>query len=188
MNANDLILTPTGLIFRNRRIPVVVGRGGLRADKHEGDGATPLGAHRIVGMLYRADRIARARLPHWAVPIGPNDLWCDAPLHEDYNHMVAAPFAASAERLRRADPMYDLVLVTDWNWPEARAHRGSAIFVHAWRRPGFPTAGCVAMARGHLLWLAARLDPDSRLIVRGERPPRPGIAGPGAGGTSQRFE
>jgi len=80
--------------------------------------------------------------------------------------MVRAPHGYSHEVLRRADPMYDLIILTDWNWPVATAGRGSAIFIHQWRGPGRPTAGCVAFRRDHLLWLTKRLQPDSRLIVR----------------------
>lgn len=155
-----------GVRFLGRLFPATIGRGGISGAKREGDGATPQGAHRIVGMLYRPDRIAKSALPGWAVPIRPFDLWCDDPEHADYNQMVSAPFAASAEALRRADPLYDLVLVTDWNWPDAEPGRGSAIFLHRWRRPGYPTAGCVAFDPADLLWIARRLRPDSRLIVR----------------------
>jgi L,D-peptidoglycan transpeptidase YkuD (ErfK/YbiS/YcfS/YnhG family) len=163
---NDLVLTPTGLRFRGRHFPVSIGRGGVSAHKREGDGATPVGAHRIVGLMYRPDRIAAARLPRWAVPILPGDLWCDAPDHPDYNLMVRAPFTASHERLRRADPLYDIVLITDWNWPRATPGKGSAIFLHLQRGPGYPTAGCVAFRRDHLLWIVRRLRPGARLIVR----------------------
>ena len=93
--------------------PCTIGKGGLSSRKREGDGATPRGIHRIVGMLYRPDRIARPA--DWALPIGPNDLWSDDPSDPDYNLMVRAPYAASHEKLRRADPLYDLVLLTDWN-------------------------------------------------------------------------
>lgn len=134
-------------------------------EKREGDGATPLGAHRIVGCLYRADRIAPPC--DWALPIGPSDLWSDDPKDEDYNLMVRAPHAFSHERLARADPLYDVILLTDWNWPNAQRGRGSAIFVHTWRAPRFPTAGCIAFRRDHLLWIAARLRIGARLIVRG---------------------
>ena len=115
-------------------------------------------------MLYRPDRIARPA--DWAVPIRPGDLWCDDPVHEDYNLMVRAPFAASHERLKRPDPLYDLVILTGWNWPRAVRGKGSAIFIHRWRGPGRPTEGCVALHPEHLLWIAARLDFGGRLIVR----------------------
>ncbi|WP_371155629.1 L,D-transpeptidase [Jannaschia sp. 2305UL9-9] len=146
-----------------RDFPCTIGRGGVRRDKREGDGATPRGVHRIVGMLYRPDRMARPA--DWAVPIRPGDLWCDDPAHEDYNLMVRAPFAASAERLARADPLYDLVILTDWNWPRAERGAGSAIFLHRWRRPGFPTEGCVAFDPVHLRWIARRITFGTRLIV-----------------------
>jgi len=79
---------------------------------------------------------------------------------------VRAPYGGSHERLRRADPLYDLVIVTDWNWPEAEAGKGSAIFLHQWRGSGYPTEGCVAFARADLHWIAARIEIGTRLIVR----------------------
>lgn len=164
MTPHDLVLTPRGLRFLGRRIPCILGHGGARSDKREGDGATPKGCHRVVGMLYRADRMKRPG--RWAVPIGPFDLWSDDPRDAAYNSPVHAPYAASHERLARPDPLYDLVLVTDWNMKPALPGHGSAIFIHRWRRPGYPTAGCVAMAPESLLWVATRLWPGARLIVR----------------------
>ncbi len=167
MKPLDMVVTPTGLRFMGRKLPCTVGRGGVVAAerKREGDGSTPTGVHRIVGMLYRPDRMARPA--DWALPIGPSDLWSDDVKDEDYNLMVRAPHPFSHEALRRADPMYDLVLITDWNWPFSVPGRGSAIFMHRWRRPGAPTAGCVALAPQDLLWVAQRLLPQSRLIVPG---------------------
>lgn len=162
----DLALTPTGLRFAGRLFPCTIGRGGIRRAKREGDGATPAGVHRIVACLYRPDRLARSAVPDWAVPIGPRDRWCDDPAHPAYNHLVRAPFAASAERLARPDPLYDLVLTTDWNWPVAHPGRGSAIFLHAWRKPGHPTAGCVALAPHDLRWIANRITYESRLFIQ----------------------
>jgi L,D-peptidoglycan transpeptidase YkuD (ErfK/YbiS/YcfS/YnhG family) len=161
----DLVITPLGLRFAGRRFACTIGRAGVTADKREGDGATPAGIHRIVGCLYRPDRLARSEVPDWALPIRPRDLWCDDPGHEDYNLMTRAPHPARAERLFRPDPLYDLILLTGWNWPRAMRGAGSAIFVHSWRRPGAPTAGCIALARADLLWIARRIDFASRLIV-----------------------
>lgn len=164
MTPNDMVLTPTGLRFQGRRYACSIGKGGLTDDKREGDGATPRGVHRLVGMLYRPDRIAAPSA--WAQPILPGDLWSDASGQPDYNHRVRAPYAHSHEALRRADPLYDLVILTDWNWPEAEAGRGSAIFIHQWRRPGYPTEGCVAFSRRDLHYIAARVGPATRLIIR----------------------
>jgi len=164
MSPHDLVLTPTGLRLGRRRYPCTIGRGGRAGTKREGDGATPRGTHRVVGMLYRPDRMARPA--EWAVPIRPGDLWSDDPAHEDYNLMVRAPYPYSHEVLRRADPLYDLVIVTDWNWPQAERGRGSCIFLHRWRRPGYPTAGCIALDPCHLRRIARNIRHETRVIVR----------------------
>ena len=115
-------------------------------------------------MLYRPDRLARPA--DWALPIGPCDLWSDDPQDEDYNLMVRAPHRFHHERLRRADVIYDLILITDWNWPYADPGRGSAIFIHQWRRPVARTAGCVALSRQDLHWISPRITHQTRLIIR----------------------
>ena len=164
MTPHDLVLCPRGLRFAGRYFPCTVGKGGLSDRKAAGDGATPRGVHRLVGMLYRPDRMAQPA--SWAVPIRPGDLWSDDARDADYNHMVRAPYAASHEVLRRADPLYDLVILTDWNWPYAVPGRGSAIFIHRWRRPGYPTEGCIGLRPEHLRWIAPRIRFETRLIVR----------------------
>lgn len=158
-----MVLTPMGLRFRGTTYPCTIGRSGVTADKREGDGATPAGVHRIVGCLYRPDRMARPC--DWAVPIRPFDLWSDDPGHEDYNLMVRSPYPGSAERLFRGDRLYDLILLTDWNWPRAERGRGSAIFLHRWRGPGRPTDGCIALAREVLRRIVPRIGFGTRLIV-----------------------
>ncbi len=163
MTALDLVLTPLGLRFMGRLLPCTIGRGGVRVAKTEGDGATPAGKHRLVGMLYRPDRMASPS--PWAVPIRSGDLWSDDPQDVQYNSLVKAPHAGSHERLARADPLYDMIILTDWNWPKAIPGAGSAIFIHRWRRPGYPTEGCVGMAPQHLNWIAARVGLKTRLIV-----------------------
>lgn len=163
----DLVVTPMGLRMGRDTLPCTIGRNGISAHKQEGDQKTPSGEHRIVGMLYRPDRIAKPR--DWAVPIGAFDLWSDDPNDPDYNMMVRVPYNASHEKLRRADPMYDLVLLTDWNWPYAVKNRGSAIFIHQWRRPGYPTAGCIAVSRENLMRIAQFISFGSKLIVPNNR-------------------
>ncbi|MBR9764291.1 MAG: L,D-transpeptidase family protein [Rhodobacteraceae bacterium] len=156
-------LTPQGLRLGSRIYPCSIGRGGLSRDKREGDGATPVARMRVAELWYRPDRMAQPA--PWARAIGPRDLWCDAPDHPDYNHHTRAPFPASHESLRRADPLYDLVFVLNWNWPQARPGAGSAIFLHQWRRPRFPTEGCLALRRDHLHGLARALPPGSVIEV-----------------------
>ena len=164
MSAFDMVFASGRLHYLGRAMPATCGRGGVCDDKREGDGATPRGVLRIAVVMYRPDRVTSPG--PWAVPIYPGDVWCDDPTHASYNHLCRTPLPACHEQMRRADPQYDIVMITDWNWPKARPGAGSAIFLHQWRRPGAPTAGCVAVARPDMHWLAARAAPGTRLVVR----------------------
>jgi len=128
-----------------------LGKGGIRADKREGDGATPAGLLPLRRLLYRADRLAPPRAAGLPVePLAPQDGWCDDPDHPDYNRPVTLPHPARHERLWREDGIYDVVVVLGWNDAPVRRHRGSAIFLHL-ARPGFPpTEGCIALAEPDL--------------------------------------
>nr|WP_246413952.1 L,D-transpeptidase family protein [Rubricella aquisinus] len=152
--------------FGPRVLPCAMGKGGVTRAKREGDGATPAGSHRLLKGYYRADRLAPPRSCLRLQPIGPGDLWSDDADDPDYNRRVRRPHPYRHERLFRADPLYDLVLVTDWNSALVRPGAGSAIFLHIWRRPGWATEGCVAFCRRDLIWLAERWTQQSRLIVQ----------------------
>ncbi len=79
--------------------------------------------------------------------------------------MVRAPYGHSHERLRRSDPLYDLIVLTGWNWPYVVNARGSAIFIHQWRLPGAPTQGCIGLRRQDLHQISGAIRPSSRLII-----------------------
>lgn len=153
------------LVAGGRAMRVAIGRSGISPDKREGDGRTPAGRWHILQLLYRPDAGPRpaTRLPCRA--IARADGWCDAPRHRLYNRPVRLPFSASYERLWRDDPVYDLVLVLDHNTRPRVAGRGSAVFMHL-ARPGFrPTEGCVALRRGDLRRLVARLAPGAEIVI-----------------------
>jgi L,D-peptidoglycan transpeptidase YkuD (ErfK/YbiS/YcfS/YnhG family) len=134
--------------------PCALGRGGVRADKREGDGATPIGTWALRRVWYRADRLTAP--PATALPlraIAETDGWCDDASSPDYNRPVTLPHPARHERLWRDDAVYDVVVELGYNDDPPVAPRGSAIFLHV-ARPGFtPTEGCVALALGDLLAL-----------------------------------
>src|SRR5262245_44376323 len=60
-------------------MPVALGRSGIRADKREGDGATPRGRFRPVRVWWRADRGLRPRTFLPVRRIGRADAWCEDP-------------------------------------------------------------------------------------------------------------
>ena len=142
----------------NLTVPCALGRAGIRVRKREGDGATPAGAWPLLCVLYRADRLGRPRTILPTRPLRRDDGWCDAPGDRNYNRLVRHPYPASAERLWRADALYDVLVVLDYNeCPRVRG-RGSAIFMHVARSDYAPTEGCIALAREHLVRLLERLD------------------------------
>lgn len=122
-----------------------LGRGGISANKREGDGATPLGTMRILSGYFRADQVAARRTRLRMVPIHAELGWCEVPDDRNYNRPVRMPYRASHETMRRADRLYDYCLVLDWNIAPRRRGRGSAIFFHLARAGFTPTQGCVAV-------------------------------------------
>jgi L,D-peptidoglycan transpeptidase YkuD (ErfK/YbiS/YcfS/YnhG family) len=160
-----LVVTRWGARFGGRAYPCAIGRGGIAKTKREGDGVTPVGRWRITGARWRPDRMARPRAPAPLRPIGPRDGWSDDPRDPRYNRPVRLPRPFSAERMRRPDPLYDLVALLDHN-AEARPGAGSAIFLHCWRGPRRPTAGCVAFRRRDLAAILAAWTPASRVVIR----------------------
>ena len=159
----NLILSPLGLRAGNKLFPCVIGKNGVSKLKREGDGKTPTGQHQIVGMLYRPDRLPKPR--NWALPIRPRDIWSDDVKDPNYNLMGTLPSSFSHEHLFRPDHLYDLIIITNWNWPYAVKGRGSAIFIHGWRKEAKPTEGCIALSKSHLLIVAKHIDFGTQLIV-----------------------
>lgn len=144
--------------------PCALGRGGITADKREGDGATPLARMRLLSGYIRGRRFPyKSRLP--LDRIGRDLGWCEVPDDRNYNRPVKMPYAASHETMLRADDLYDACIVLDWNIRPRRRGRGSAIFFHL-ARPGFqPTAGCVAVTHAVMARLLPLLSRDTILTV-----------------------
>ena len=127
-------------------VSAAIGRSGRTAFKREGDGATPIASMRVLSGFVRADRVRGLESGLALRPAEKSMLWCDQPDHAAYNRLVRAPFKPSHEEMCRADGLYDICLVLDWNVTSRARHRGSAIFFHL-IKPGYqPTAGCVAVS------------------------------------------
>lgn len=163
MTRLDIIVSKWGIRFAGRFFPASIGKCGISSSKREGDTVTPAGTHKIIGILYRPDRIVKPC--NWAVKIKPFDIWSDDVDDPDYNMMSKLPHKYGHEMLSRPDPLYDIVVLTNWNWPYPIRGNGSAIFMHIWRKPRHPTEGCIGMSRRDLVWVIKRLEPQSRIII-----------------------
>jgi L,D-peptidoglycan transpeptidase YkuD (ErfK/YbiS/YcfS/YnhG family) len=143
-----------------------VGRGGVTAAKHEGDGGTPAGTFPLVSVLYRKDRV-QPPTSHLPVrPLLPNDGWVDEPSNPRYNRLVELPYPASAEQMWRDDGLYDALVVIGYNMEPVIPGAGSAIFLHVATPDFAPTAGCVAVIKDVLLGLLPLLGPGSTITIR----------------------
>jgi len=147
------------------RIPVALGRSSVRADKREGDGATPRGGFRPVRVWWRADRGLRPRTLLPVRPLIPSDAWCEDPADRRYNRPIRLTDRQTGDRLWRTDHLYDLIVELDHNARPRVAGRGSAIFVHI-ARPGLmPTAGCMALPAPSLRRVLERIGPKTRIQI-----------------------
>ncbi len=139
------------LSWDGRRVRCALGKGGVRADKAEGDGATPVGRFALRRVYFRPDRMETptTRLP--VIQLFPDDAWCDDPDYPTYNTKVITPYPARTETLWRDDHLYDIIVVLGHNDAPVVPGAGSAIFLHV-AAPGYsPTEGCVAVAIEDLL-------------------------------------
>jgi L,D-peptidoglycan transpeptidase YkuD (ErfK/YbiS/YcfS/YnhG family) len=160
-----IVRAPGILIWNGRQIRCALGPAGIRAEKREGDGATPAGCFPLRRVLYRADRLdgVETRLPCRA--ICRDDGWCDDPADPQYNRPVTLPYPGRCETLWREDGLYDLLVVLGHNDDPVEIGRGSAVFLHVARPDYGPTAGCVAVALGDLKALLADADTSAILTV-----------------------
>jgi L,D-peptidoglycan transpeptidase YkuD (ErfK/YbiS/YcfS/YnhG family) len=146
-------------------VAVALGRGGIKANKREGDGGTPKGTYRPRQVWWRADRHPR---PSTFLPIraiGPEDAWCEDPNSRHYNQPVQLGRDRDGDRLKRDDHLYDFIIEMDHNSSPRIKGRGSAVFLHLARENFSPTAGCVSMTKSAMLRLLRRLGPRTKIVI-----------------------
>lgn len=145
--------------------PCALGRAGIRADKSEGDGATPAGCFQLRRLLYRPDRMSQPGTGLPVAAIEPHDGWCDDPGHALYNRLIRLPFDGGCEHLWRQDHLYDVIVVVGYNDDPPTPAKGSAIFIHLTAEDVPATEGCVALAAPDLMRLIADCRPGDRIRI-----------------------
>ena len=160
------VTSPHVLTCGDIRASCALGWSGIRANKREGDGATPAGRFPLRRVLFRPDRLPsiETRLP--SVPISKRDGWCTNPGDPAYNQQIRLPRAGAHEDLWRDDELYDVIVVMGYNDSPVVPGKGSAIFLHI-ARPGMSrTDGCVAVALDVLLKLVRRCDVNTVVEIQ----------------------
>jgi L,D-peptidoglycan transpeptidase YkuD (ErfK/YbiS/YcfS/YnhG family) len=148
-----------------RTIQLALGRGGVRANKREGDGGTPTGTFHPMRLWWRADRHPRPRTLLPVRAIQSEDAWCEDPNDRHYNRPIRLERGRSGDRLRREDHLYDFIVEIDHNTRPRVTGRGSAVFLHLARENFGPTAGCVSMTKPAMLQLLQRLGPRTKIVI-----------------------
>ena len=166
----------------NDTYPCVVGKNGIRADKKEGDGATPAGRFLIREIFYRPDKLstqemaavnAMRRKGFRVNALTQDDAWVDDVHSPDYNRQIQLSAfkntLPSHENLWQTDDAYDLVAVLGYNDDPIIKGKGSAIFMHIARQTPAgtykPTVGCIALSKHDLLKIFEALTPKTRVDI-----------------------
>jgi D-alanyl-D-alanine dipeptidase len=159
-------------------IAVVVGSGGLgwgsgliapamRAGdptKHEGDGRSPAGVFSISAAFgFEEEKPEWLRLPY--LPLNDATECVDDASSSYYNAVVdrVKPDWNSSEKMRSID-VYRWGVVVNQNAARERG-AGSCIFLHIWKGPVRPTAGCTAMEQPKLEKLLRWLDSSAHPLM-----------------------
>jgi L,D-peptidoglycan transpeptidase YkuD (ErfK/YbiS/YcfS/YnhG family) len=145
-----------------------LGSNGLSENKHEGDKTTPAGAFGIQPVMYGVGANPGVRYRYHRIVCG--DWWVEDPRSPFYNrfHHVRCgskpPFRVTSEDMSRSPISYRQLAVIDYNSHPIVPGRGSGIFLHVSAR-GYPTLGCVSLARAQLVTLLRWLDPAARPLI-----------------------
>ena len=170
--------TPVG-----EAVPVNIGRTGLAWGlglhhgtglagpvKREGDGKAPAGVFELPRAFgYASPQEAKGiKLPY--LQLTPEVVGVDDVKSKYYNQLirmdqVPAKDWDSAEAMRRTDGLYEWGVVVSHNTAATVPGAGSCIFLHIWRGPGKPTAGCTAMSKENMQKLLAWLDPHAKPVL-----------------------
>lgn len=171
--------------IENDPLPVVVGRNGLGwgiglhtrdlsgPHKNEGDGRAPSGVFELgTAFGYSVQPPDGCIYPY--LQATEFDYFIDDAQSRQYNQWVSLIDSTrqdprfywnSFERMRRDDDLYKLGIIVEHNMDPVQKGRGSAIFLHIWRGPDQPTAGCTAMSRENLQKVLRWLDPSKRPLL-----------------------
>ena len=139
-----------------------VGRHGVSANRHEGDGTTPAGTFTIGATMYGNASNPGVRYAYHRLRCG--DWWNEDPSSPTYNsfrHVACGsrpPFAVTTPGMWEQPHAYPYLAVIEYNTRPVVAGRGSGIFLHA--QTGRATNGCVSLRRRDLAAVLRWLRPD----------------------------
>ena len=150
-----------------------VGRNGLSADRHEGDGTTPAGTFRIGATMYgnaAESRACATRTAASAAETGGTRTRRSR-TYNSFQHVACGsrpPFTVTTPGMWEQPRAYPHLAVIEYNMRPVVPGRGSGIFLHA--QTGRATNGCVSLRLSELVAVLRWLRPaDAPVIAIGTR-------------------
>jgi L,D-peptidoglycan transpeptidase YkuD (ErfK/YbiS/YcfS/YnhG family) len=140
-----------------------VGRNGVKANRREGDGTTPIGTFPIGRTMYGTAPNPGVRFPYQRLRCG--DWWNEDARSPTYNTFVhvpcgsTPPFRTTTPGMWQQPRPFPHLAVVEFNMHPIVPGRGSGIFLHA--ETGGPTNGCISLRRDHLVTVLRWLRPGN---------------------------
>ncbi len=140
-----------------------VGWNGLRKNRREGDGTTPIGMFPIARTMYGNDPNPGVRFRYVRLRCG--DWWVEDPRSPVYNTFQRVgckrqpPFRVTTPDMSKEQRAYPFLAVVEFNMRPVVPGRGSGIFLHA--QTGGPTNGCISLRRPDLVRVLRWLSPGA---------------------------
>lgn len=146
-----------------------VGRNGVRLNRREGDGTTPIGMFSIGSRMFGNDPNPGVKFRYTRLRCG--DWWVEDPASPAYNTFQRIgcerrpPFKVTTPDMSRDARAYAFLAVVGFNMNPVIPGRGSGIFLHV--QTGRSTNGCISLPRAQLLrvlrWLTPAASP--RIVI-----------------------
>jgi len=146
-----------------------VGWNGLRVNRREGDGTTPIGTFPILRRMYGNDADPGVHFTYMRLRCG--DWWVEDPRSPAYNTFqrigcgVKPPFKVTTPDMSKSRRAYEYLAVIGFNTNPVVPGRGSGIFLHVQMHSS--TNGCVSLPRPQLLRVLRWLTPTAapRIVI-----------------------
>jgi L,D-peptidoglycan transpeptidase YkuD (ErfK/YbiS/YcfS/YnhG family) len=149
-----------------------VGHNGIRKNRREGDGTTPIGTFRIGRVMYGNEPDPGVKFRYVRLRCG--DWWNEDPTSPTYNTLQRLrcgqqpPFRVVSAGMWQDRTAYPYLAVVEFNMKPVAPGRGSGIFLHA--QTGGPTNGCISLRRADLVrvlrWLSPQAGPRIAIGTR----------------------
>jgi L,D-peptidoglycan transpeptidase YkuD (ErfK/YbiS/YcfS/YnhG family) len=143
--------------------PARVGWNGLRLNRREGDGTTPIGTFSIGSTMYGNAPSPGVRFRYVRLRCG--DWWVEDPRSPAYNTFqrlgcgVRPPFKVTTPDMSKDRRAYAHLAVIEFNMHPIVRGRGSGIFLHV--QTDSSTNGCVSLRRADLVRVLRWLSPSA---------------------------